>query len=294
MANNTSGFNYENADTDRFQDKKIKRLVKHFGGIGYSVWDFIKNEIYRVKGYYIEWDEDTAFDVADYWGIKELLVDEIVKYCCHVGLFNKELLASGGILTSAAIQVRFLKWSKFMKRKEAKILEKYYIIPEELPKIREESEGKEKKEETKLKGNDREDFSPPQFDEVLVFFKEKSSWPEKKCLAEAKKFIDHYSQTGWKIKNGQITKWENTASGWITRDLEFGHGKNTETYHGPGKLSDGRDIPDIPNDNLYRSLSLVDKKKVNTVWCQGGFRFKSDGKTSEQGWYDPEGVKIYA
>lgn len=220
MANNTIGFNYENADTDRFQDKKIKRLVKVHKGNGYAVWDFIKNEIYRVKGYYIEWDEDTAFDVADYWGIKESLVVEIVNYCCHVGLFKKELLTNERILTSAAIQIRFLKWSKMAKRKEAKILEKYRVFLEESPKIPEELNEEKRREVTRSEVKGSEDLSPAH-DVVLSFFKEKSDWPEKKCLAEARKFIDHYGKTGWRTRNGPIVNWENAASGWISRDVEF-------------------------------------------------------------------------
>ena len=108
MANNKIGLNYYNVDTDRYQDIKIKRLKKDFGCPGIAVYDYILCEIYRVKGCFIEWDESTAFDVSDYFGIKETLVNEIVTYCGVVGLFNKGLLTRGNILTSSAIQRRYL------------------------------------------------------------------------------------------------------------------------------------------------------------------------------------------
>jgi hypothetical protein len=139
MANNKTGFNYFNVDTDRFQDIKIKRLKKDFGCNGFAVYEYILNEIYRVKGCFLEWDENTAFDVADYWGLKETQVNEIVNYCCSVGLFNKALLSSGRILTSLSIQKRFVEMSIRAKRNDCKIPEKIRIIQEEYKIIQEES-----------------------------------------------------------------------------------------------------------------------------------------------------------
>ena len=85
MANNKTGFDYYNVDTNRYQDMRIKRLKKDFGCDGIAVYDYILCEIYRVRGCFVEWDENTAFDVADYFGIKESLVNEIVNYCCAAG-----------------------------------------------------------------------------------------------------------------------------------------------------------------------------------------------------------------
>lgn len=109
-----SGFPYYQADTDRFQDIRIKRLRKEFHGDGYAVYQYILNEIYRVQGCFLEWDESTVFDVADYWGLKENKVKEIVNYCCAVGLFDKELFAKSHILTSPEIQSQWIKLSMFI------------------------------------------------------------------------------------------------------------------------------------------------------------------------------------
>ena len=64
MANNKTGFPFYAADTDRFQDLRIKRLKKDMGCDGFAVYEYILNEIYRVKGCFLVWDENTAFDVA--------------------------------------------------------------------------------------------------------------------------------------------------------------------------------------------------------------------------------------
>ena len=120
MANNKIGLSFYRVDTDRYMDIRIKRLKKTFGCQGIAVYDYVLCEIYRVKGCFVEWDESTAFDVAEYFGLKEEVVKEIVKYCAHVGLFDKELLKRG-IITSASIQRRFLTMSARANRKDTKI-----------------------------------------------------------------------------------------------------------------------------------------------------------------------------
>ena len=120
MANNKIGFNYYCVDTDRYQDRRIKKLRKNFGCVGLAVYDYLLCEIYRDKGCFSAWDEDAAFDVAEYLGIKENTVAEVVKYCGVVGLFDATLL-SRGTITSPSIQRRFLEMCKTARRQNATI-----------------------------------------------------------------------------------------------------------------------------------------------------------------------------
>ncbi|MCW3466532.1 DUF4373 domain-containing protein [Chitinophaga nivalis] len=166
MANIKTGFHYYSIETDRYQDIKIKRLKKECGCNGLAVYDYILCEIYRVKGCFISWDESTAFDVAEYLGLKESQVNEIVNYCCHVGLFNKELLASERVLTSSSIQLRFVDWSKKAKRANYIIPEDLLILPEyssklpeECGKLKEESQQSKVKESKEKKKKEEEDAS---------------------------------------------------------------------------------------------------------------------------------------
>lgn len=133
-----TGFPYYRAETDRFQDIRIKRLKKEFKSTGYAVYSFILNEIYRVKGCFLEWDESTAFDVSEYWDLKESQVNEIVKYCCAIGLFDKGLFTNGRVITSRAIQMRYIEMSRLAKRVNYEIPKEICLIPEEMPKLPEE------------------------------------------------------------------------------------------------------------------------------------------------------------
>lgn len=138
MANIRVGLSYYSVDTDRYLDIRIKRLVKAFGCDGIAVYDYLLCNIYRVKGCFAAWDESTAFNVAEYLRLKESVVLEIVRYCGVVGLFNKELL-SRGIITSAAIQRRYIDTCIRAKRKNLEIPEFCRILPEETAKLPEES-----------------------------------------------------------------------------------------------------------------------------------------------------------
>lgn len=139
MANVKTGLLYYSSETDRFKsDLRIKRLKKGMGCDGYAVYEYILNEIYRVGGCFLVWDESTAFDVAEYWGLKETKVNEIVRYCCAVGLFDKALLSNGNVLTSSSIQSRYVEMCIRAKRKEIIIPEQFDILPEESRKMLEE------------------------------------------------------------------------------------------------------------------------------------------------------------
>lgn len=133
-----TGLIYYNVDTNRYQDIRIKRLKKDFKCDGIAVYDYILCEIYRVEGCFLVWDENTAFDVSEYFGLKETTVKEIVIYCGAVGLFDKTLLTRG-IITSLSIQKRYLEMCKRAKRTNFEIPEDIYIHAEQY-KITEETQ----------------------------------------------------------------------------------------------------------------------------------------------------------
>lgn len=139
MVSNKTGLSYFGIDTDIFQDRKIKRLKKTFGCAGIAIYIYLLCDVYRDKGCVLAWDDDCAFDVAEYLGVKESLVNEVVKYCGAVGLFNEELL-SCGIITSESIQRRYIEMCKRARRSSANIPEEWRLITEESGKITEECE----------------------------------------------------------------------------------------------------------------------------------------------------------
>ena len=122
-----TGFSFYAIDTDRYQDRKIKRLKKSFGCNGIAVYDYLLCEVYRDKGCYMEFDTNILFDVAEYFDIDEKTVADIVVHCGDVGLFNKTLLEKG-VITSASIQRRYMEMCSKSRRKSLAIPEDYLLI----------------------------------------------------------------------------------------------------------------------------------------------------------------------
>ena len=124
------GFSYYKAETDRFQDIKIKRLKKRYHCTGYAVYQYVLNEIYRVRGYFLQFTEDHLFDVSEYWDIDEEEVTAIIGYCAEIGLFNAQLWQEKGVLTGRSIQARYIDICKVCK-KTAVIEEGLRLVPAE-------------------------------------------------------------------------------------------------------------------------------------------------------------------
>lgn len=128
---NKKGLDFYRCNTNRYQDSKIKRLIFKYKSDGIAVWDFILNEIYRIEGSYISFDDNLVFLTADSLRITEELVDNIIKYCIEINLFNKEILEKTGFLTSISIQQFYKEAAIVSKRKVVNIPKLIQLITEE-------------------------------------------------------------------------------------------------------------------------------------------------------------------
>lgn len=126
------GFSYYKAETDRFQDIKIKRLKKKYRCTGYAVYQYVLNEIYRVRGYFLRFTEDELFDVSEYWGIDEREVTDVIGYCAEIGLFDARLWQEKSVITARSIQSRYLDICKMCK-KTPLIEEEFRLVTTEQP-----------------------------------------------------------------------------------------------------------------------------------------------------------------
>ncbi len=119
-----TGLSYYQAETDRFQDIKVKRLKKRYGCEGYAIYQYILNEIYRVEGCYVRFTDDQLFDVSEYWCIDEERIEAIIEYCTEVEIFDAITWHTKKVLTSSAIQLRYLEICWRIKKK--------IVIPEDI------------------------------------------------------------------------------------------------------------------------------------------------------------------
>ena len=209
-----AGLSYYNVDTDRYQDIRIKKLLHNFSTAGLSVYDFILNEIYRDKGYFIKWDESTVFNVADVLKVKESTIQEVVNYCCSVGLFNKAVFTNENVLTSKSIQDRYLNVCLLCKRKPPVFVPEFMRFtpedkpktPEEMPFTPEESTQSKVKER---KVNKKKEKIVPTEQEFLDYCQEFIKEPYHEYIFSLKAKYEQWVSDGWKDGNGNdIHNWK--------------------------------------------------------------------------------------
>lgn len=119
------GIDYFPMDVGFFTDVKIRKISRACGTQSTSILICLLCNIYKDEGYYILWDEDLPFVIADTVGVSEGAVKEVLIKALQVGFFDQELYEKYRILTSSGIQKRFLLAT--YQRKETAIIPEYLI-----------------------------------------------------------------------------------------------------------------------------------------------------------------------
>ena len=167
------GLDYFPFDVDFFQDLKIRKIIRSHGSSSPSILMCVLCLIYKENGYYIKWDEDTSFVVSEILNCEEKTVSNIIEKAIDVGFFNKDLYDKYTILTSNAIQKRFLLITKSAKLKRGDIDKKYnlnLINSEETPINSEETPiNSEESTQSKIKENKRKENKDKLYIEVGNF-----------------------------------------------------------------------------------------------------------------------------
>ncbi|MGH1841247.1 Lin1244/Lin1753 domain-containing protein [Enterococcus gallinarum] len=123
------GLDYFPLDVDFLSDLKVRRIIKACGKEAVHILVALLANIYRDEGYYVLWDDDLAFLVADEVGTKEGTVEELVKKAVQVKFFDKDTFDKYSVLTSKGIQSRYILATKERKKVE---LEYKYLLTNEV------------------------------------------------------------------------------------------------------------------------------------------------------------------
>lgn len=120
------GIEYYPLDVDFLNDLKIKKIMKSCGPNSIAIIILLLGNIYGDEGYFMKWDEDVCFLVADEVGAKEVYVKEVLKKCLQVDLFSNELFEKYKIITSKGIQKRFFEITK--RRRRENLINEYLLV----------------------------------------------------------------------------------------------------------------------------------------------------------------------
>lgn len=122
------GLDYFSLDVDFFQSAKVKRIIKAQGFQSTSVLICLLSNIYRKNGYYLKWDEDMPFLIADELGVGagERMVTEVLSKALSVDFFDAGIFEEYGALTSEGVQERF--FTAALRRQKLEIIKEFFLL----------------------------------------------------------------------------------------------------------------------------------------------------------------------
>ena len=115
-------------------DARIDRLLDAQGWRGVGVYMYLLLRAYGGRGYYTEWCFADCATTARKMGggVSAKNVEEAMRCCTQVGLWDKRLLEEWGILTSIDVQQNYLIAAKKARRK-VRIVSEYWLLEEKPP-----------------------------------------------------------------------------------------------------------------------------------------------------------------
>jgi hypothetical protein len=119
------GLDYFSFDVDFYDNRKVRKIMRACGPAAGSILTCLLCSIYHGKGYYILWDQDLPFDIADKLGMSEGPVSEVINKSVQVDFFDQHQFQVNKILTSSEIQRRYKAGTA--KRHEVKIDSKFLV-----------------------------------------------------------------------------------------------------------------------------------------------------------------------
>ena len=171
---NKQGIDYFPFDVDFFSDIKIRKIARACGSQATSILICLLCNIYKDKGYYILWDEDLPFVIADTVGVSEGAVKEVILKALQVDFFDQDIYNKHNVLTSLGIQKRFK--SAVYKREKIEYIEEYMVsdvrkivsdVKNQVSDVRSTQSKVKKSRVKKSKENDELSLNPhPQIEHV--------------------------------------------------------------------------------------------------------------------------------
>lgn len=114
--------------TDLFTDIRVRKVLKRQGAEAMAVYVRLLCMVYE-QGYYMQWNEDEAFAVAESVGVTEEKVAQVVNALLQVGLFDAGMFRDYAVLTSAEVQREYAQATTGRKGKG--IIGQYNLINSE-------------------------------------------------------------------------------------------------------------------------------------------------------------------
>jgi hypothetical protein len=120
------GLDYFPHDVDMDQDDKVIMVTAKFGMEGYGVLNKLMQQIYKERGYYMEWSERDRHVFRNRVNVDINTLDGVINECIEWGFFDKGKFESYLILTSTGFQKRYIEATK--RRKSVTMFSEYILV----------------------------------------------------------------------------------------------------------------------------------------------------------------------
>lgn len=262
------GIDYFPFDVGFFQDDKITGIERVCGPSCVNVIVALYSEIYRVKGYYLEWNDQSAYNITKVAffgrGDQKLIVQvqQAVKTAVQVGLFNRELFESDSVLTSVAIQSRL---ATIASRRKNLPFSKYLLINVDInpvsDDINEQSKVKESKTTTTYEDIKETLMKVPSFvdsiredEDLLNEYTAYANCKEKSALSMIDEFLR--LERGKPTKEKEFWKWKKDLEEWTIKPKTGG----IDWLRRTGRLE--RETKSSSKPSIQQSAEIVESKEV--------------------------------
>ena len=242
------GLDYFPLDVNFLQDRKVRRISCRHHAAGIAALTSLLCLIYKEKGYYVLWNKDTLFDIAQEACCEEEEMQAIIDDCLSVGLFDTYIYKEYGVLTSQAIQEQYHKIIIDSRRKYKLPLENFWMIKEE----KEANDNEEETKETKGENGEQTNESAANPGKFAVSSGKFAADPGKSAAT----MPQTKQETDTDIKSKQEMERENESKSETQKD------KETERE---GKMRKETEKPPVPPNGVsqaspvaVRGLSLED------------------------------------
>jgi hypothetical protein len=120
------GLEYFPLNTDIMHNRKMALIEAEFGSKGFAIAIKTLCYIYREKGYYMIYDEETQLLLAKAFGEPGSLVGEVVSRCIKRAIFDESIFNMFQVLTSKTIQENYLSGAS--RRDKVEIEEEILLV----------------------------------------------------------------------------------------------------------------------------------------------------------------------
>ena len=108
---------YFSLDVDIFSNVRIKALMGNYGNDGFTAYIRVLCDIYRSKGYYLEYSDDYISIFSKDLGFTKEKTMQIINYLCSRSLLTQRILTgSDKVVTAKSVQERYQNIMKSLKR----------------------------------------------------------------------------------------------------------------------------------------------------------------------------------